>query len=180
MQEYAKMTLNFKNEEMAKKALEVVQEFLQNYEYEEPEKCNWSDYLKVKNKSVVIESDAMCGWLDYPDMFKKLCKKIADVFTDANYNGDTEFVNISSGFTFYMNVEFAEKGLIIKESTICCEYCGCPIFGDDIIFMRNEDEERVIALCSEECKTRFFEEECDDEEEWVDSTREEYDEENGF
>ena len=180
MQEYATAKLNYTDEISANKVMQMVQAFLKNYEYEEPEKCSWIDYLNVKNNSVIVESDAMCGWLDYMNLFKQMCEKISEEFPKEYFDGESEYVNISSGFKYYMSVIFNENGLIIKESTICCEYCGCPIFSDEIMFMRNVDDERVVALCSEDCKTRFFEEECDEDEEWAEATREDYEAENGF
>ena len=57
MQEYATAKLNYTDEISANKVMQMVQAFLKNYEYEEPEKCSWIDYLNVKNNSVIVESD---------------------------------------------------------------------------------------------------------------------------
>ena len=48
MQEYATAKLNYTDEISANKVMQMVQAFLKNYEYEEPEKCSWIDYLNVK------------------------------------------------------------------------------------------------------------------------------------
>ena len=86
MQEYATAKLNYTDEISANKVMQMVQAFLKNYEYEEPEKCSWIDYLNVKNNSVIVESDAMCGWLDYMNLFKQMCENTKKYLTSYNFD----------------------------------------------------------------------------------------------
>lgn len=157
----------------------AVQDILSEYSFEEPDKCNWSDYLAIQKNSVAINSVAMCGWLDFIDLFKAICTKLSEDYHDEFFEGESEYTNISTGYKYYMGAKYDENGLEFEESTICCEYCGCPIFGEDIIFIRNEDE-GIIALCSDDCKESFMEEYYGDEEDWEESSYEEYEAENGF
>ena len=179
MQEYAKAEIKFENDKIASKATATAQQFLKEYEYEEAENCNWIDYLKAENNSLVIESDAMCGWLDYVDLFKDLCTKLSEEYPGEYFYGESDYVNISGGFHYYMDAKFNENGLKIRETEICCEYCGNPAFGEDVLFMQNEDE-GVLAFCSDKCKKAFLKEWDGDEEDWDEATYEDYEEANGF
>lgn len=176
MREYAKATIHFGSGTIAQKAMATAQQFLKEYEYEEPENCNWIDYLKTEKNSVVIESDAMCGWLDYVELFKGLCTKISKEYPGESFYGESDYVNMSGGFHYFMDAKFNENGLRIRESEICCDYCGNPIFGEDVIFMKNEDE-GVLAFCSDKCKKNHIEEWGGD---WEEATYEEYGEANSF
>lgn len=176
MQEYAHIDFDFESEVVAQECLETLKESITGYEFEEPEKCNWVDYLKTSKKTLSVGSDAMCGWLDYQKLVTAVCKAMSEKHPTYYYEAESEYTNISGGFTCYMGAKFNSDGLDIKESTICCEYCGRPIFDDDAIYMRNEDEGAVV-FCCDDCKARFLDEGDMDEDEWEVITAEEYEEE---
>ena len=82
MQEYANAKLNFENGDVVNDMMTAVQDILSEYSFEEPDKCNWSDYLAIQKNSVVINSVAMCGWLDFIDLFKAICTKLSEDYHD--------------------------------------------------------------------------------------------------
>ncbi|MBO5516676.1 MAG: hypothetical protein J6A42_01125 [Firmicutes bacterium] len=176
MKEKSKAMIHFENGTITQKEMATAQQFLKEYEYKEPGNCNWINYLKTEKNSIVIEPGAMCGWSDYVELFKGLCTLLSTEYPGAYFSGESDYVNWSDGFHYFMDSKFNENGLRIRESKICCDYCGSPIFGEDVIFMKNGDE-GVFAFCSDKCKKYYLEEWDGD---WEEATYEDYEEANSF